>query len=113
MSASRAAGKLVLPSMRGLTPAARRAALTNAGLRLPTDALLDGGSLDTATANQLAENVIGTFALPLGVATGLVVNGREVPVPMVTEEPSVIAAVCHMGKLTRKAGGFAARCVAV
>ncbi len=59
-------------------------------------------------ADHMIENVIGTFSLPLGVAQHFLVNGREVPVPMVIEEPSVVAAASFMAKLARSGGGFTA-----
>ena len=42
-------------------------------------------------ADRMVENVIGMLALPFGIATNFVINGKEYLVPMVTEEPSVIA----------------------
>jgi len=72
-------------------------------------AALDGsGGLAPEQANHMIENVIGTFALPLGVAANFVVNGREVLVPMVIEEPSVVASASFMAKLARAGGGFTA-----
>jgi hydroxymethylglutaryl-CoA reductase len=54
----------------------------------------------------MIENVVGTFELPMGVATNFQVNGRDVLVPMVVEEPSVVAAASFMAKLARSSGGF-------
>jgi hydroxymethylglutaryl-CoA reductase len=56
----------------------------------------------------MVENAIGTYALPLGIAQNFVVNGRAVLVPMVIEEPSVIAGASFMAKLARSSGGFSA-----
>jgi hydroxymethylglutaryl-CoA reductase len=56
----------------------------------------------------MIENVIGRFSLPVGVATNFIVNGREVLVPMVVEEPSIVAGASFMAKLARPAGGFTA-----
>ena len=67
----------------------------------------DGG-LDAETANAMVENVIGLYSLPLGIAQNFVVNGREVLVPMVIEEPSVVAGVSFMAKLAKANGGFQA-----
>ncbi len=58
------------------------------------------------TADHLSENVIGTFNLPLGIATNMIVDGADVLVPMATEESSVIAAVCNGARQCREAGGF-------
>lgn len=54
----------------------------------------------------MSENVIGTFALPLGIAVNFLVNGRDYLVPMAIEEPSVVAAASHAAKLVREGGGF-------
>ena len=67
----------------------------------------DGG-LDIETANAMVENVIGLYSLPQGIAQNFVVNGREVLIPMVIEEPSVIAGVSFMAKLAKASGGFEA-----
>ena len=56
----------------------------------------------------MVENVVGTFELPLGVGVNFSINGRDVLVPMVVEEPSVVAAVSNMARLVRRAGGFEA-----
>jgi hydroxymethylglutaryl-CoA reductase len=64
--------------------------------------------LDAARANRMIENVIGVFGLPLGIATNFVINGREYLVPMVVEEPSVVAGVSGAAKLARASGGFEA-----
>lgn len=54
-----------------------------------------------ALAERSTENTMGTFWIPLGLATNLQVNGHNALVPMATEEPSVIAAASHGAKLTR------------
>jgi hydroxymethylglutaryl-CoA reductase len=61
---------------------------------------------DPALADKFIENVVGVFGLPLGIAANFLVNGREVLVPMVIEEPSVVAAASYMAKLARAGGGF-------
>lgn len=57
-------------------------------------------------ADHLTENVIGVYGLPLGVAVNFRINGRDVLVPMVVEEPSVVAACSYAARLAREAGGF-------
>ncbi|MBI3587562.1 hydroxymethylglutaryl-CoA reductase, degradative [Candidatus Micrarchaeota archaeon] len=69
--------------------------------------LLKEGGLDLATADKMIENVVGTYALPFGIATNFVINGREVLIPMVLEEPSVVAAASNAAKLAKAGGGFA------
>ncbi|MCC5780798.1 hydroxymethylglutaryl-CoA reductase, degradative [Nitratireductor sp. B36] len=57
-------------------------------------------------ADRLVENAITTMAIPVGIATNMIVDGREVLVPMATEESSVVAAVCNAAKRCRSTGGF-------
>jgi len=66
------------------------------------------GSLTIHQADHMIENVVGMFALPLGIALNFVVNDREVLVPMAIEEPSVVAGASFMAKLARARGGFKA-----
>jgi hydroxymethylglutaryl-CoA reductase len=63
-------------------------------------------------ADHMIENVIGTFSLPIGIAQHFKVNGREVPIPMVIEEPSVVAGASFMAKLSLGTGGFFAQTTA-
>ncbi|MCB2171046.1 MAG: hydroxymethylglutaryl-CoA reductase, degradative [Deltaproteobacteria bacterium] len=62
--------------------------------------------LDLNTADRMIENVIGTFEIPLGVVPNMVVNSREVLVPLAVEESSVIAALANAAKMVRSGGGF-------
>jgi len=71
-------------------------------------AWLPGSGLSLETADHMIENAVGLFSLPLGIAQNFIVNGRSVLVPMVVEEPSVIAAVSFMAKLAQSTGGFRA-----
>ncbi len=64
------------------------------------------GSLSGELADVFIENAVGTFALPLGVATNFLINGADVLVPMAVEESSVLAAASHGAKLARAGGGF-------
>ncbi len=68
--------------------------------------LQDPGSLDMEKADNMVENVIGRFSLPMGVAVNFIINSREYVIPMVTEEPSVIAAASNAAKTARASGGF-------
>lgn len=69
-------------------------------------ALLGMSGLSAVQADNMIENAIGIYALPLGVATNFLVNGEDYLVPMVIEEPSVIAAVSNAAKMFRAGGGF-------
>src|SRR4051812_15371686 len=71
-------------------PARQQELLQRAGL-LPEDLqLLNGGCLVVAQADHMVENVVGTYALPLGLGLNFQVNGRDYLVPMCVEEPSVV-----------------------
>ncbi|HPC84267.1 MAG TPA: hydroxymethylglutaryl-CoA reductase, degradative [Thermoanaerobaculaceae bacterium] len=63
-------------------------------------------ALSREGADRMVENVIGVFGLPLGVGLGFLVNGRDHVVPLVVEEPSIIAALSSAALLARRAGGF-------
>lgn len=65
------------------------------------DASIDSAStvLPEAYANQMIENYLFNYHLPLGVAVNLKVNNAEYVVPMAIEEPSVIAAASFGAKL--------------
>jgi len=67
----------------------------------------DGG-ISFEKADKMVENAIGTFSLPLGIATSFKINGKDYLVPMVIEEPSVIAAASKGAKIARIKGGFKA-----
>lgn len=74
-------------------------------------ASLASGGLDPETADKVVENVLGLYALPFGVALNVRVNHVDRLVPMVVEEPSVIAAASNAAKMVRSAGGFHAEMV--
>lgn len=62
--------------------------------------------LNVNQADNMIENVIGTYALPLAVATNFLINDKDYLIPMVIEEPSVVAAVSNAAKLFRESGGL-------
>ena len=66
------------------------------------------GGIDFEHANKMIENAIGTFSLPLGIATNFRINNKDYLVPMVIEEPSVIAAASKAAKIAKIHGGFSA-----
>ncbi|MCD8350866.1 MAG: hydroxymethylglutaryl-CoA reductase, degradative [Planctomycetaceae bacterium] len=68
--------------------------------------LADPSSIGMDLADHMIENVVGMFALPLGIGLNFTVNGKDYLVPMVGEEASVVAAASHAAKLARPAGGF-------
>lgn len=97
-----------LSGLRNLGVSGRRAALADA---LDMDAaVLDpliGEGLSEEQAERMIENVIGQIGIPVGIATNFIVNGREVLVPMATEEPSVVAAASNIARMARPLGGIA------
>ena len=66
----------------------------------------NNGGISFDKADKMVENTIGTFSLPLGVATNFKINGKDYLIPMVIEEPSVIAAASKGAKVARIKGGF-------
>src|ERR1700749_1758955 len=96
------------PGFYNITVAERRALGGDATGADPRDIerALEGGGLDADTADKFVENVLGTYALPFGVALNVRVNGHDRVVPMVVEEPSVVAAASNAAKMARAGGGF-------
>lgn len=92
-----------------LSVAERIATLQELGWLSPADAsrLQDGlHVLSSAGADQMIENVIGVFGLPFAIAPNFIVNGREHIVPLVVEEPSIVAGLSAAAAMARPTGGF-------
>ncbi len=98
-----------IPGFYNLTLEERLAALADNAHRTPEDLLpfRDGG-LNLEAASHMIENVVGLYNLPIGIGLNFRVNGRDVLVPFVIEEPSVVAGASFMAKLARAGGGFQA-----
>jgi len=64
------------------------------------------GELDEESADRMIENVVGTYSLPIGVATNFVIDQSHYAIPFVLEEPSVVAAASNMAKRCLAKGGF-------
>jgi hydroxymethylglutaryl-CoA reductase len=99
-----------IPAFYRLTVEERRQKLAEALGLGPADveALTAADALPLEVADIMIENAVGTFALPFGVALNFQVNGRDHVIPMVVEEPSVIAAASNAALVARAGGGFAA-----
>ncbi len=97
-----------IEGFRHLSVNERRAKVSEAcGLSTNSQSLLQGqGALPMNVADGMIENVIGTFELPIGVATNFLINDRDYLIPMVVEEPSVVAAASYMARIARSCGGF-------
>ena len=65
--------------------------------------------MSVTVADQLSENVVGTFSLPYSLVPEVLVNSQEYTVPYVTEEPSVVAAASYASKIIKRVGGFTAQ----
>jgi len=68
--------------------------------------LSEPSNLKSSLANHMIENMISTIAIPVGIATDLLIDGREVLAPMATEEHWIISAVCAAAQQCRETGGF-------
>lgn len=68
--------------------------------------LLGMAGLTPDLADKMIENVVGIYSLPFGVATNFRINERDYLIPMVIEEPSVVAAASNAARLVRDGGGF-------
>ena len=91
-----------------LSPTERIEALLKEGLLTWDEAqiLKEQKGLPLSIADQLTENVLSTFDLPFSLAPYFLINGRDYVLPMVTEEPSVVAAASFAAKLIQRSGGF-------
>jgi hydroxymethylglutaryl-CoA reductase len=105
MKSSRLSGfyKVTVPERRALVSEATSSDAAD------IERALSGGGLDADTADKFVENVLGTYALPYGVALNVRVNGHDRVVPMVIEEPSVVAAASNAAKMVRAGGGSSRR----
>lgn len=92
-----------------MSVAERIEALRERGLLSEDDyaALASGEhTLSLAQADKMIENVIGVFGLPIGLGLNFLINQRDYVVPLVVEEPSIVAALSSAAKLSRAGGGF-------
>jgi len=95
-----------IPGFYKLSPAERLKIIAEkTSLSVDDIAQLSAG-LSVEQADRMVENVIGIFQVPLGIATNFIIDGREMVIPMATEEPSVIAAASNGARMARGGGGF-------
>jgi hydroxymethylglutaryl-CoA reductase len=98
------------PSFHKLTVQERVRTVRDRGLLSSQDyrALVNGETiLDVNDADTMIENVIGVMGLPIGLGLNFLINGKDYVVPLVVEEPSIVAALSFAAKTARVAGGFA------
>jgi hydroxymethylglutaryl-CoA reductase len=92
-----------------LDPEARRALLSHLSPEA-LEALSSGGGLDEASADRMIENVVGSLALPVGIATNFYIDGKHWLIPFAVEESSIIAAASNIAKRAASCGGFSTSC---
>ncbi len=63
-------------------------------------------TLSVQLADKMIENVIGVMGLPVGLGLNFLINDKDYVVPLVVEEPSIVAALSSAAKLARQSGGF-------
>jgi hydroxymethylglutaryl-CoA reductase len=68
--------------------------------------------IDPGVFDRMIENVVGSYAYPLGIATNFRINQKDYLIPMAIEEPSVVAAASNAAKVARAEGGFTAQTTA-
>jgi len=64
------------------------------------------GYFTSSQQDKMIENVIGSYQLPMGLACNFKINNKDYLIPMVIEEPSVVAAASNAARFARKHGGF-------
>jgi hydroxymethylglutaryl-CoA reductase len=104
-----ATGSARIPNFFRMSVAERIAALHRRGLLSDQDvrALASGEhTLRLPVADKMIENVVGVFGLPLGYALNFLIDGRDYVIPLVVEEPSIVAGLSGAARLARLSGGF-------
>ncbi|MFU8816621.1 MAG: hydroxymethylglutaryl-CoA reductase, degradative [Pseudomonadales bacterium] len=106
-----AEGGARIPNFFRMSVTERIAALQQRGLLSAADvrALASGEhTLRLPVADKMIENVVGVFGLPLGFALNFLINGRDYVIPLVVEEPSIVAGLSGAARMARLSGGFQA-----
>ncbi len=65
-------------------------------------------TLSLHRADKMIENVVGVMGLPVGLGLNFLINGKDYVIPLVVEEPSIVAALSSAAKIVRAGGGFTA-----
>jgi len=63
-------------------------------------------TLDLSTADKMVENIVGIFGLPMGLGLNFLINGKDYVIPLVVEEPSIVAGLSAAARVARLSGGF-------
>jgi hydroxymethylglutaryl-CoA reductase len=104
---SRIPGFYKLPLSQRLAEISKRTGIALERL----ESVTQQGGLEPEAADKVVENVLGIYGLPFGVALNFTINGKDHLVPMVVEEPSVIAAASNAARMVRSGGGFSAETI--
>lgn len=65
-------------------------------------------TLRLPVADKMIENVVGVFGLPMGLGLNFLINGKDYVVPLVVEEPSIVAGLSGAARMARLTGGYTA-----
>ena len=98
-----------IPNFFKMEVTERIVALRRSGLLSEDDARLLGSGehqLRLPVADKMIENVVGVFGLPMGMALNFLINGRDYVVPLVVEEPSIVAGLSGAARMARLGGGY-------
>ena len=104
-----AEGGARIPNFFRMSVGERIAALHQRGLLSDDDVrMLASGdhTLRLPVADKMIENVVGVFGLPLGYALNFLIDGRDYVVPLVVEEPSIVAGLSGAARIARLSGGY-------
>ena len=106
---SKQEGSSRIPNFFRMPIAERISALQQRGMLSSEDVqLLSSGDhqMQLNVADKMIENVVGVFGLPMGVALNFLINNRDYVVPLVVEEPSIVAGLSGAARVARLGGGF-------
>lgn len=98
-----------IPNFFRMSVSERIAALHQRGLLSDADvrSLAAGEhTLRLPVADKMIENVVGVFGLPMGYALNFLIDGRDYVVPLVVEEPSIVAGLSGAARMARLSGGY-------
>ena len=65
-------------------------------------------TLRLPVADKMIENVVGVFGLPMGLGLNFLINGKDYVIPLVVEEPSIVAGLSGAARMARLGGGYTA-----
>ncbi len=100
-----------IPNFFRMSIAERITALHSRGLLSSEDVqqlVSASHQLQLNVADKMIENVVGVFGLPMGVALNFLINNRDYVIPLVVEEPSIVAGLSGAARLARLGGGYTA-----